>query len=42
MKKTKIAKKGEVMVSAKNAKPGKAKSKVTAKDLLAAAEDAPL
>jgi hypothetical protein len=40
--KTKVAKKGEVMVSAKGAKPGKAKSKVTAEDLLAAAEDAPL
>jgi hypothetical protein len=40
--KTKVAKKGEVMVSAKSAKPSKAKSKVTAQDLLAAAEDAPL
>ena len=38
--KTKLAKKGEVKVSAKGAKP--AKAKVTAEDLLAAAEDAPL
>ncbi len=38
--KTKVAKKSEVKVSAKGAKVSK--SKVTAKDLLAAAEDAPL
>ena len=38
--KTKVAKKSEVKVSAKGAKVSK--SKVTAEDLLAAAEDAPL
>jgi hypothetical protein len=38
--KTKVAKKGEVKVTAKSAKA--VKSKVTAEDLLAAAEDAPL
>ena len=40
--KTKVAKKSEVRVSAKSAKVAKAKSNVTAQDLLAAAEDAPL
>jgi hypothetical protein len=40
--KTKVAKRGEVKVSAKSAKPTKAKSTVTAEQLLAAAEDAPL
>ena len=34
--KTKVAKKGEVMVSAKSAKPAKAKSTVTAEQLLEA------